>query len=245
MRRTASSVLAAATSLSLLVVAGAGSAEAQQDGASPQVEPPPRPLVVPVRWARRPSQAEIDGAFPAQALPTGVGGEATVRCQIEADGTLSACSVGSETEGDLGFGQAALGLAPRFRVQRASGEVGGGTVNFRLYWNAPTNDQEFWIFERLSADRAQSIAASLSEDRVGYCAGAALAWRARYPTDAWNVEAERWLALYALASGRDPTERRTAERLARWQRQANRAPFPDRCRITFIGERAIIEGVEV
>lgn len=243
MRRVTHSVLAVIASLPLLSISGAHPAEAQQDDASAQVEPSLRPQVVSVRWARRPSMDEIAAAYPTQALAAGVSGDATVQCQVGRDGLLSACSVRSETPGELGFGEAALSLVPRFRAQVGADHAEGATLSFRLPWNAPSNDQEFWIFERMNADRAQAIVASLNDDRVGYCTGAALAWRARYPTEAWNTEADRWLALYGRASGRDPTERRTAERLARWQRQADRDPFPRRCRITFLGNGASIEDV--
>jgi TonB family protein len=54
--------------------------------------------------------------YPPQALKTGVGGTAKLRCQVRADGHLGDCTVVAEQPLNAGFGAAALQLAPLFQI---------------------------------------------------------------------------------------------------------------------------------
>jgi protein TonB len=68
------------------------------------------------KWVSEPSQSEFKRAFPEKADRKGVGGKAVLQCVFTAAGRLSRCVVASETPAGLGFGEAALKLAPLFRA---------------------------------------------------------------------------------------------------------------------------------
>ena len=80
--------------------------------------PPPKPPSVITRpdWVSRPSAAQMSRAFPDRALADGIGGAATLRCQVQVSGGLTGCAVTQETPGGKGFGRAALGLSRYFRM---------------------------------------------------------------------------------------------------------------------------------
>lgn len=91
--------------------------------------------------SRVPSYDESAAAYPAQARQarvfTGIG---TLRCTVVEDGALGGCGVVGETPAGLGFGEAALSLAPRFGVVLWS-EDGkpsvGGSVQLPIQIDAP------------------------------------------------------------------------------------------------------------
>jgi TonB family protein len=63
----------------------------------------------------RPQKADWYASWPAKARAEGLGGWAAMRCQIQDDGTLSACTVVREQPAGRGFGDALLSLAPKYR----------------------------------------------------------------------------------------------------------------------------------
>ena len=77
------------------------------------------------RWTRLPDVEDLMNAYPAEALRNRMGGGA---------------GVAEETPVGLGFGEAALALAPKFEFS-TSGPDGqslvGGTFRIPLAWNAP------------------------------------------------------------------------------------------------------------
>ncbi len=73
--------------------------------------PPPVKPETGAIWASRPTQAQL-----RQAAPPG-GARAVLRCHVEPAGTLSACTTLSETPSASGFGAAAAGMAPLFRLK--------------------------------------------------------------------------------------------------------------------------------
>lgn len=77
--------------------------------------PPPRKPV----WVELPNASDLVAAYPAQAKAENVGGKAMLGCLVNWDGGLVDCKVGSEVPAGKGFGDAALALAPRFRMQTA------------------------------------------------------------------------------------------------------------------------------
>ena len=72
-------------------------------------------ITTPARWIEKPGDDDIAAAFPDEAKETS--GRAVVQCAISAQGEPSNCSVQSETPTGSGFGQAALGLARKFKFK--------------------------------------------------------------------------------------------------------------------------------
>jgi periplasmic protein TonB len=91
-------------------------------------------------WVRRPSGDALMRAYPQRALNAGVTGSATLNCVVRVDGTLSGCSVASETPNGQGFGRAALRLSRDFRMspRTVDGQaVEGARVNVTLRFTLP------------------------------------------------------------------------------------------------------------
>lgn len=85
-------------------------------GAATTPAPSPPAVITRPNWVSRPSAAQMSRAYPNAALANGIGGAASLRCQVRVDGTLAGCAVASETPNRQGFGRAALGLTPHFRM---------------------------------------------------------------------------------------------------------------------------------
>lgn len=64
-------------------------------------------------WKRAPSQQDFLGVFPKAAMDAGVDGKVRLTCRVTSTGLLTGCRVLSETPPGLGFGQAALAIAPQ------------------------------------------------------------------------------------------------------------------------------------
>jgi hypothetical protein len=69
-----------------------------------------------INWLSTPTDAEIQHAFPPKALAEKSGGTAGMTCRVEADGALDDCQLKSEYPKQLGFGDAALSLSSRYRL---------------------------------------------------------------------------------------------------------------------------------
>ena len=67
-------------------------------------------------WMKKPTAQDLAGVYPVAAAKKGVDGSATLKCQLSVEGFLQKCEVASETPPGLGFGPAALQLAPQFRM---------------------------------------------------------------------------------------------------------------------------------
>jgi hypothetical protein len=84
---------------------------------------PPRPLNLSVTtdsdpdWLRKPNLDQMAAVFPSKA--GGRAGSALVVCTVKTDGLLRACRIAQETPPGLGFGPAALMLAPSFLMKPA------------------------------------------------------------------------------------------------------------------------------
>ncbi len=104
------------------------------------VEPPRLPAVITrPQWASQPSAAQMSRAYPERALDDGVSGSAALLCTVSAAGTLSNCSVTSETPSNRRFGNAAMGLTRYFRMQpgAVNGQaIDGARVSFTVRFNA-------------------------------------------------------------------------------------------------------------
>ena len=67
-------------------------------------------------WISKPTGAQMERAFPVRAMEAGIGGKVVVQCAVTVSGTLTGCSVASETPAGKGFGAAALRLSKYFRM---------------------------------------------------------------------------------------------------------------------------------
>ena len=78
--------------------------------------------------------------YPERATRMEVGGSAALSCTVTARGTLTGCSVTSESPADMGFGDAAIKLSKLFKMRPMSKDgqpVDGGTVRIPIRFNLP------------------------------------------------------------------------------------------------------------
>lgn len=106
-------------------------------------------------WARKPSGEGARRYYPEEAVDSSVSGRATIRCTIRITGLLENCLVQSEAPAGMGFGEAALKMAPReFRMK--PGTVDGrpveGEVTIPLVFTAPTSSARYVITEAIWAE---------------------------------------------------------------------------------------------
>jgi TonB family protein len=64
-----------------------------------------------------PSSTDMAATYPSNASARGVEGTALMSCSVSDDGSLSECTVSNETPPGEGFGDAALALAPKFKLK--------------------------------------------------------------------------------------------------------------------------------
>lgn len=100
----------------------------------------PPPAVNKPDWVRRPTDEEVADYYPLAAARDGLEGQATIQCAVTRMGTLEQCLILSETPPGAGFGQAAVAMAPGFRMtpMTVNGEaVDGGTVRLPIRFILP------------------------------------------------------------------------------------------------------------
>lgn len=68
-------------------------------------------------WGRLPEAEQVADLFPAKAKAAGVTkGDVLLSCEVKAGGGVTGCTVARETPAGMGFGEAALALAPSFAM---------------------------------------------------------------------------------------------------------------------------------
>jgi TonB family protein len=97
--------------LTELLAAGAAVAAATAPPA-----PAPEVIIAP-HWLVRPKGNDVAAAYPDRAKHALISGRAELSCLVAADGRLEHCRTYAEAPVGQGFGDAALTLAPRFRME--------------------------------------------------------------------------------------------------------------------------------
>jgi TonB family protein len=98
------------------------------------------PGIIKPDWIRKPSGEAVNRAYPERALREGVSGRVSLRCTVNADGTVSGCQPVSENPVDYGFGDAAIRLSKQFKMKPQTIDgmpVDGAVVVIPLAFSAP------------------------------------------------------------------------------------------------------------
>lgn len=86
-------------------------------------------------WVTKPSGADIASHYPKMMIVLGIEGRATIHCDVTVQGDAANCVVRSESPTGLGFGPAAVSLAPTFKFspKKLNGRpMDGGSVNIPI-----------------------------------------------------------------------------------------------------------------
>ena len=74
-------------------------------------------LASPPDWIRIPTVADFKKVYPRHAYKRDLEGSGTIQCVFNGQGKLDACRLLSEDPQGLGFGKAALALAPYYQAK--------------------------------------------------------------------------------------------------------------------------------
>jgi len=94
-------------------------------------------------WVAIPTGDDVTRVWPVEATRLGVGGAAILDCVVTADGHLSDCKVVKESPDNLGFGAAALALAPQFAMKPTTADgrsAAGASVVIPIKFERPPGD---------------------------------------------------------------------------------------------------------
>lgn len=107
-------------------------------------------------WDRKPSGDQVARYYPDEAIDNSVSGRAAIKCQVTLYGRLTNCSLVSESPAGMGFGEAALRMAPKeFRMKPGTVDgkpIDGVWVQIPLAFTAPTWSARYVITEAVWAE---------------------------------------------------------------------------------------------
>ena len=149
----------AALSAALLALAGVARAQDAPKGG----------LIGDPVWTSIATSTDNAKALPARAKAKRVNGHVTLSCTVGADGRFTACGVMDETPLDFGFGDAAIVVADKYRMQpksRSGKPTEGGEVVFPVDFYADQDKsmgtlllKPVWLTAPTRQDVAQAYAA--------------------------------------------------------------------------------------
>ena len=111
-------------------------------------------------WASIPDGEAMADAYPGFAAMVALEGDVTLRCMVARDGTLSLCRVNVAVPEGTGFDEAALALAPRFRVnpREVDGEATKSSVQFTVRFRmAPEEAPPPWTGAEPSPEHVAAV----------------------------------------------------------------------------------------
>lgn len=116
-------------------------------------------------WLKRPTPETLRSVFPVAALRNGRSGKATISCIVTVQGVLRACKVDSESPADMGFGGAAIALAPQFLMRPAmrGGVPVESEATIPIKWDLsglgpqPTSSKSSRVYTNLPFRRAPTV----------------------------------------------------------------------------------------
>jgi TonB family protein len=68
-------------------------------------------------WLQIPTGDDVDRTYPSLATRNNLSGEVKMQCRVTPQGEMAKCIILSEWPHEIGFGEAALILAPKFRLE--------------------------------------------------------------------------------------------------------------------------------
>jgi TonB family protein len=106
--------------------------------------PPPKPSVITAPdWLRKPTGADMARFYPKAAAAARVEGRATIHCKVAVTGDLTDCVASNEDPLGQAFGEAALNLAPLFKMRPQTKDgvpVSGGQINIPIRFMLPKQE---------------------------------------------------------------------------------------------------------
>ncbi len=108
--------------------------------APPAPPAPPMPVVSRPVFEARPTGADVAAVYPHEALNARLSGRVTLFCQLTTAGLLTKCETRGETPAGNGFADAALKLAPKFRVRMPAPDgrpAGNSAIVVPIAFGAP------------------------------------------------------------------------------------------------------------
>lgn len=103
------------------------------------------PVITRPNWTARPDGLDLQRFYPAAAREAGIGGRATIACQVTSRGTLNDCTIVSEEPKGAGFGEASLLAASKFRMRPTTTDgkpVEGGAVRVPIVWSVEPDEPD-------------------------------------------------------------------------------------------------------